>query len=96
MTGSFKVKVVLRLMVSQPFYFGVKPHLGPEIKFCHCQFWVCRYGVPSLTREWVCHLQLLLTFASAVILRSEPAFQLLQNWLLTVNQFALMPDPFFN
>jgi hypothetical protein len=29
------------------------------------------YVTPSLTRQWVCRLQLLLVFASAVILRSE-------------------------
>jgi hypothetical protein len=31
----------------------------------------CRHVTSSLTREWVCHLQLLLGIASAVTLRSE-------------------------
>jgi hypothetical protein len=35
------------------------------------QLWVCWCGAPSLTRGWVCHLQLLMVLASTVILRSE-------------------------
>jgi hypothetical protein len=35
------------------------------------QLWVCWCGAPSLTRGQVCHLQLLLALASAVILGSE-------------------------
>jgi hypothetical protein len=35
------------------------------------QLWVCWCGAPSVTRGWVCRLQLLLVLVSAVILRSE-------------------------
>jgi hypothetical protein len=35
------------------------------------QLWVCWCRAPSLTRGWVCSLQLLQVLASAVILRSE-------------------------
>jgi hypothetical protein len=34
------------------------------------QLQVCRYGVPSLTKGWVCNLQLLLGLARTVFLRS--------------------------
>jgi hypothetical protein len=55
-----------------------------SLSWCHALIWdlrpdfitvrqlrVCWYGALSLTREWVCRLQLLLALASAVILGSE-------------------------
>jgi hypothetical protein len=47
------------------------PTWGPKPDFCRCQFWVCWCEVPSLMRERVCCLQLLLAHANAVILGSE-------------------------
>jgi hypothetical protein len=47
-------------------------HLGPTTRFLLVrQLRVCWCGAPSLTRERVCRLQLLLVLASAVILGSE-------------------------
>jgi hypothetical protein len=56
---------MLRSTVSQPVYFDVKQPSGTQdLRICWC--WE-----PSLTRGWVCRLQLLLVLASAVILGSE-------------------------
>jgi hypothetical protein len=52
-----QVKITLRLTVSWPVSLGVKPHLGFKTRFCYFkQLQFCLYGVPSLTRGWVCHL----------------------------------------
>jgi hypothetical protein len=45
---------------------------GPRPRFYYCQqLRVCWCWPPFLTRGWVCRLQVLLGFASVVILRSE-------------------------
>jgi hypothetical protein len=47
--------------------------LWPDLDYCLtvAGLLVCWFGAPSLTRGRVCHLQLLLTFASTVIFGSE-------------------------
>jgi hypothetical protein len=63
-----KVKVILWPTVSQPVCLGLKPHLGPKTRFLLLSD-SCR--APSLTKERVYSLQLLLAIASTVILGSE-------------------------
>jgi hypothetical protein len=68
-----KVKVMLRPTVSRSFCLGIKHPFGAydQIFVTVRHFWVCSCGAPSLTRWRVCHLQLLLALASAVIFGSE-------------------------
>jgi hypothetical protein len=68
-----KVKVMLRPAVSRPVCLDVKHPSGAhdQIFITVRQLRVCWCGTISLTREWVCCSQLLLTLASAVILGSE-------------------------
>jgi hypothetical protein len=68
-SDTVKAKVMLRPTVSRPVCLGVKPHLGPQdqIFITARQLRVSSCGAPSLTRERVCRLQLLLALASAVI-----------------------------
>jgi hypothetical protein len=59
--------------VSRPVCLGVKhpPGAYDQIFITVRQLWVCWCGALSLTREWVCCLQLLLILASAVMLASK-------------------------
>jgi hypothetical protein len=68
-----KVKIMLRLTVRLPVWLGAKHPFGPQdqIFIPVKQFRVCWCGALSLTRGWVCRLQLLLVLASAVILGPE-------------------------
>jgi hypothetical protein len=68
-----KIKVILRLTVSQSANLGVEPHLGLMTRYL-LLFWQlrsCFRGAPSLTRGRVCLLYMLLALASAVFLGSE-------------------------
>jgi hypothetical protein len=46
--------------------------LRPDFYYCQTVAGFLMWGALSLTREWVCRLQLLLVLTSAVILGSEP------------------------
>jgi hypothetical protein len=67
-----KVKVILRLTVSQSVSLGVEPHLGPMTRFI--TVWQLRSsfcGAPSLTRGRVCLLYMLMALDSAIFFGSQ-------------------------
>jgi hypothetical protein len=68
-----KVKVTLRLMVSQSVSLGIEPHLGLVTRYLLLfdSYGLVSCGAPSLTRGRVCLLYMLLALASAAFLRSE-------------------------
>jgi hypothetical protein len=71
---SFRVRVTLRLAVyRQSVFLGDNPLRLTIINFVFQlnTFGYSPYVTSSLTRGWVCRVQLLLVLASAVILRSE-------------------------
>jgi hypothetical protein len=64
---------MLRLTVSRPVFPGVMSPSGiqDQIFVTVRHLWVCWCRAPSLTRGWVCPLQLLLALSIVVILGSE-------------------------
>jgi hypothetical protein len=68
-----KVKVMLRPTVSWLIYHGVMTPSGAQDQIFITVKWlrICWCGVLSLTRGYVCRLQLLLALANAAILRPE-------------------------
>jgi hypothetical protein len=68
-----QVKLTLRLTVSQSVNLGVEPHLGLMTRYLllSWQLRSCFCGAPSLTRDRVCLLCMLLALANAVFLGSE-------------------------
>jgi hypothetical protein len=68
-----KIKIIFRPKLSRPLCLSVKYPAGAQDQICITvrQSQVCLCGAPSLTRGWVCRLQLLLDLTSAVILGSE-------------------------
>jgi hypothetical protein len=70
--GQVKLKVTLRLTVSQSASLGVEPHLGLMTRYLTIwQLRSCFCGASSLTRGRVCLLYTLLGLPNAVFLGSE-------------------------
>jgi hypothetical protein len=70
---SLNLSLMLRPTASQPVCLGIKHPSGAydQIFVTVRQFQVCWCGALSLTRRWICRLQLLLALANAIILGSE-------------------------
>jgi hypothetical protein len=70
---NLSLSLILWPTVSQTVCLGIKQPSGAydQIFITVRQLQVCWRGALSLTREWVCHLQLLLALTSTVIFRSE-------------------------
>jgi hypothetical protein len=72
-SSQVKVKVTLRLTVSQSVSLGVEPHLGLMTRYLLLfdSYGLFFSGAPSLTRGRVCLLYMLLALDSVVLLGSE-------------------------
>jgi hypothetical protein len=84
MYTKFIVKVMLQSTVSRPVCLAVKhpSEAQDQIFVTVTELRVRWCGTPSLTRGWVCRLQLLLVLASAVIFGSDllSRFETPQTW----------------
>jgi hypothetical protein len=71
--NELSLSLILQPAVSRPVYLGIKHISGAYNQIFNTvrQLQVCWCEAPSLTRGWVCHLQLLLALASGVTFGSE-------------------------
>jgi hypothetical protein len=85
-----RIRVTLRLTVSQPVSLGVEPLLGLMTIFfspiyIYDHFGLCPVGAPSLTRGWICHLSKSLSCKNIyIVINMYSIIYIIQNYICTV------------